>query len=164
MRRLTYGSTGRSLRSTILAPLSLYKSRASSHDRGESRGISLQQAVITGRFGFSLRSAYSASKQAIHGFIETLFLENKQNNIRASVIIPGRVRDPDFLSCTRQGRQGNTERWMTGRQTDCSGKAADIIIRGINKKPTERFCKARRTVTAVIRRICPWCFSELPTR
>ncbi|MDQ1332389.1 MAG: hypothetical protein QG576_423, partial [Bacteroidota bacterium] len=47
---------------------------------------------ISGRFGFPLRSAYSASKQALHGFFETLYLENKKNNIRASVIIPGRVR------------------------------------------------------------------------
>ena len=27
---------------------------------------------ISGRFGFPLRSAYSASKQALHGFFETL--------------------------------------------------------------------------------------------
>ncbi len=47
---------------------------------------------ISGRFGFPLRSAYSASKQALHGFFETLYLENKKNNIRTSVIIPGRVR------------------------------------------------------------------------
>jgi dehydrogenase/reductase SDR family member 7B len=47
---------------------------------------------ITGRFGFPLRSAYSASKQALHGFFETLLMEHGKDNIRVSVLIPGRVQ------------------------------------------------------------------------
>ncbi len=62
-------------------------------------GHILATSSISGRFGFPLRSAYSASKQALHGFFETLFLENKQFNIRSSVIIPGRVRTNISLSC-----------------------------------------------------------------
>ncbi|MDX2415489.1 MAG: SDR family NAD(P)-dependent oxidoreductase, partial [Bacteroidales bacterium] len=58
----------------------------------EKNGHILATSSISGRFGFPLRSAYSASKQALHGFFETLHIENKANNIRASVIIPGRVR------------------------------------------------------------------------
>jgi hypothetical protein len=40
-------------------------------------GHILATSSISGRFGFPLRSAYSASKQALHGFFETLYLENK---------------------------------------------------------------------------------------
>ena len=58
----------------------------------QKSGHILATSSISGRFGFPLRSAYSASKQALHGFFETLYLENKINNIRSSVIIPGRVR------------------------------------------------------------------------
>ena len=65
----------------------------------QQSGHILATSSITGRFGFPLRSAYSASKQALHGFFETLFLENKINNIRSSVIIPGRVRTSISFAC-----------------------------------------------------------------
>ncbi|MBN2634300.1 MAG: SDR family NAD(P)-dependent oxidoreductase, partial [Bacteroidales bacterium] len=58
----------------------------------QKSGYIAATSSISGRFGFPLRSAYSASKQALHGFFETLYLENKQNNIGTSVIIPGRVK------------------------------------------------------------------------
>ena len=65
----------------------------------QKSGHILATSSISGRFGFPLRSAYSASKQALHGFFETLYLENKMNNIRTSVIIPGRVRTKISLAC-----------------------------------------------------------------
>ena len=43
----------------------------------QQSGHILATSSISGRFGFPLRSAYSASKQALHGFFETLYLENK---------------------------------------------------------------------------------------
>ncbi|MCB9028728.1 MAG: SDR family NAD(P)-dependent oxidoreductase [Bacteroidales bacterium] len=61
---------------------------------------------ISGRFGFPLRSAYSASKQALHGFFETLLLEHHTDNIRVSVIIPGRVQTAISLhALTAAGRE-----------------------------------------------------------
>ena len=47
---------------------------------------------IVGKFGFPWRSAYSASKHALHGFFESLRAENTNNNIRISIIVPGRIR------------------------------------------------------------------------
>lgn len=47
---------------------------------------------ITGKFGFPLRSAYSASKHAIHGFFETLGFELADKNIHVTIINPGRIR------------------------------------------------------------------------
>ena len=38
----------------------------------QKSGHILATSSISGRFGFPLRSAYSASKQALHGFFETL--------------------------------------------------------------------------------------------
>ena len=47
---------------------------------------------IVGKFGFPYRTAYSASKHAIHGFFESLLAENSKYNIKTSVLIPGRVQ------------------------------------------------------------------------
>lgn len=46
---------------------------------------------VSGKFGFPLRSAYAASKHALHGFFETLYLENYDNNVRVTLVNPGRV-------------------------------------------------------------------------
>ncbi|BAY63296.1 putative short-chain dehydrogenase [Calothrix brevissima NIES-22] len=48
---------------------------------------------IVGAVGFPLRSAYAASKHALHGFFETLQLELKpENNISITILCPGRIK------------------------------------------------------------------------
>jgi short-subunit dehydrogenase len=47
---------------------------------------------LTGKFGFPLRSAYAASKHALHGFFETLWLENRDHGLRVTLVNPGRIR------------------------------------------------------------------------
>jgi short-subunit dehydrogenase len=48
---------------------------------------------IVGKIGFPLRSAYAASKHALHGFFETLQLEVKpEDNIFITILCPGRIK------------------------------------------------------------------------
>lgn len=47
---------------------------------------------LTGKFGFPYRSAYAASKHALHGFFESLYLEEWQHNIELTIACPGRVK------------------------------------------------------------------------
>ncbi len=119
---------------------------------------------ITGRFGFPLRSAYSASKQALHGFFETLFLENKGNNINTSVIIPGRVRtNISYHALDGQGKEH-------GRMDDGQAgglppeKAAEIIINGIKKNKREILIGGRELTLLYVRRLCPWLFFRIADR
>lgn len=49
---------------------------------------------IAGKFGFFLRSAYSASKHALHGFYESVRLEEEKNNIAVTVACPGKINTP----------------------------------------------------------------------
>lgn len=44
---------------------------------------------LTGIFGFYLRSAYAASKHALHGFYESLFLEEEKNGLKVTIVCPG---------------------------------------------------------------------------
>ena len=46
---------------------------------------------IAGKFGFFLRSAYSASKHALVGFYESLLLEEAKNNIHVTLAFPGKI-------------------------------------------------------------------------
>lgn len=46
---------------------------------------------ISGKFGFPLRSAYAASKHALHGYFESLQAELLNSPIKVSLMVPGRV-------------------------------------------------------------------------
>lgn len=46
---------------------------------------------IAGKFGFYLRSSYSASKHALQGFYESVLLEEAKNNIYITLVYPGKI-------------------------------------------------------------------------
>lgn len=130
----------------------------------QQSGHILATSSISGRFGFPLRSAYSSSKQALHGFFETLHLENKINNIRSSLIIPGRVRTE--ISIHALDSQGREHGKMDDGQAKgiSSGKAAEIIIRGILKNKREILVGKGELILLHIRRYCPWLFFRIADR
>jgi short-subunit dehydrogenase len=128
---------------------------------GNKSGHILATSSISGRFGFPLRSAYSASKQALHGFFETLYLENKTNNIRTSVIIPGRVS----TNISLHALDGKGKEF--GKMDDVLAKglsprkAAKIIIKGIIKNKREILVGRSEMIMLYIRRIWPWLFFRI---
>jgi short-subunit dehydrogenase len=124
-------------------------------------GHILATSSITGRFGFPLRSAYSASKQALHGFFETLYLENKENNIKVSVIIPGRVKTA--ISYHALDSKGNEHGRLDDGQANgiSSEKAAGIIIKGILKDKREILVGGKELLMLHIRRYLPWLFFRI---
>jgi short-subunit dehydrogenase len=127
----------------------------------QKSGHILATSSISGRFGFPLRSAYSASKQALHGFIETLYLENKVNNIRASVIIPGRVRTSiSFNALESDGKpHGKLD---AGQAKGVSpGNAARTIIKGIKRNKREILVGKSELLMLYIRRFLPWLFFRI---
>ncbi len=124
-------------------------------------GYVLATSSISGRFGFPLRSAYCASKEALHGFFETLYLENKKNNIRSSVIIPGRVKTQISVHALESDGKEH------GRMDEGQGKgispekAAKIIIRGIIRNKREILVGSTELTLLYIRRIFPWLFFRI---
>jgi len=127
----------------------------------QKSGHILATSSISGRFGFPLRSAYSASKQALHGFFETLYLENKIHNIRSSVIIPGRVRTLiSFHALTPDGKEhGQLDPGLAKGITP--EKAAAMIINGIIKNKREILVGKGELIMLHIRRYLPWLFFRI---
>jgi len=54
---------------------------------------------MTGLYGFPMRSAYSAAKHALRGFFETAALELWNDNIKVTLVYPGRVHTDITLYC-----------------------------------------------------------------
>jgi dehydrogenase/reductase SDR family protein 7B len=127
----------------------------------QKSGYIAATSSISGRFGFPLRSAYSASKQALHGFFETLYLENKKNNIRTSVIIPGRVRTNISLhALDSEGKEnGRMDKGLEKGITP--EKAARMIIKGLIRNKREILVGSIELTMLYIRRIWPWLFFRI---
>lgn len=119
---------------------------------------------IVGKFGFPYRSAYSASKHALHGFFESLRAENTRNNIRISVIIPGRVKTN--ISVNALEKDGSAHGKMDegqdkGKPAD---KAAKIICRKLKKERKEILVGGVDIMMVHIRRFVPQLYYYLSSR
>jgi dehydrogenase/reductase SDR family protein 7B len=130
----------------------------------QKSGHILATSSISGRFGFPLRAAYSASKQALHGFFETLYLENKKYNIKSSVIIPGRVRTNISFS-DLYGRGVGQGIMDEGQAKGISPeRAAEIILRGIRRNKREILVGSTELLMLFIRRFLPCVFFKIADR
>jgi len=92
---------------------------------------------LVGKFGFPYRSAYSASKHALHGFFETLLAENYKNNIKVSMIIGGRINTN--ISKFALNKDGQEHGKLDDGQANgiTPEKAANQIIKGLKKEKNE---------------------------
>jgi short-subunit dehydrogenase len=79
------------MRTNYLGPIALTKALLPSM-RSRRRGHFIVLSSVLGKFGLPRRSAYCASKHALHGFFDTLRAEASSDNIRVTLVLPGWVR------------------------------------------------------------------------
>lgn len=90
-------------------------------------------STIAGKFGFPMRTAYSAAKHALFGFYESLLAENYRHGIRVTIFSPGRVRTNISLN-----------------SLDKDGNPRGIMDRGQEKGITPEKC-ARKMIRSMKR-------------
>lgn len=110
---------------------------------------------LVGKFGFPYRSAYSASKHALHGFFETILAENYKNNIRVSMLIGGRIQTN--ISKFAINKNGNEHGKMDAGQANgiSPEKAAMQIIRGLRKQRNEILVGGSELIILKIKKFIP---------
>jgi dehydrogenase/reductase SDR family member 7B len=110
---------------------------------------------VVGKFGFPYRSAYSASKHALHGFFESLRAENTNKNIRVSIIVPGRIRTA--ISVNAINSRGTTHGKMDEAQSKgmSAERSASIICRKLKKEKKEILVGGKELLMVHIRRFIP---------
>jgi short-subunit dehydrogenase len=110
---------------------------------------------LVGKFGFPYRSAYSASKHALHGFFETILAENYKDNIRVSMLIGGRIQTN--ISRFAINKEGNEHGKMDAGQANgiTPEKAAQQILKGLHKERREIPVGAEELFILKIKRFFP---------
>jgi len=113
---------------------------------------------IAGKFGFYLRSAYSASKHALQGFYESLLLEEAKNNIKVTIAYPGKINTP--ISVSALNSEGKKHGKMDHNQeTGMSAEECAKIIQEAELKNKKSVLVGNKEIKAVyLKRFFPKLF------
>ena len=116
---------------------------------------------IAGKFGFYLRSAYSASKHALHGYYESLALEEIKNNISITLLCPGKINTPISTNAlTGKGEKHNImdHNQETGMPVD---ECVNQILKAVEKKKREVLIGNNEILGVYIKRFFPNLFWKI---
>lgn len=126
--------------------------------RAQKSGQFLVISSISGKFGFFLRSAYSASKHALHGFYESLFLEEEKNNIYVTIACPGKINTPISLNAVR----GDGEKHGVMDHNQATGmeasECANQLLDALRKKKIEVLVGNKEIKAVTLKRLYPKLF------
>ncbi|MDI1356284.1 MAG: SDR family oxidoreductase [bacterium] len=116
---------------------------------------------IAGKFGFFLRSSYSAAKHALHGFFETLRLETESLGIKVLIVCPGKIKTNVSLNAVTAKGTSKNEMDPSHQDAMSAEECAIRIIRAIVQDKEEVLVGGKELLLVTIRRFFPKLFSKL---
>lgn len=127
----------------------------------QKKGHIIVTSSIAGKFGFFLRSAYAASKHALHGYYESLLLEEEKNNISVTIVCPGKINTPISMSAltedgTNHGEMDHNQ--ATGMSVE---ECVRQIIKATVKKKKDVLIGNKEILAAKIKRFSPSLFWKI---
>jgi short-subunit dehydrogenase len=129
--------------------------------RKQKSGHIVVTSSVAGKFGFFLRSAYSASKHALQGYYESLLLEEEKNNIAVTILCPGKINTPISLSALH----GNGEKHNEMDHNQATGMPVSVcaskILKAVSKKKKEVLIGNREIYAVYIKRFLPSLFWKI---
>jgi short-subunit dehydrogenase len=119
------------------------------------KGSLIGVSSVAGFHGLPGRTGYSASKFAIHGFLETIRIENLKKGLHVMIIAPGftstEIRKHALTACgEEQGESPRDERKLMPPEY-----VAKWVIKGIRKKKRNKLLTVEGKLTALFQRIVP---------
>lgn len=119
---------------------------------------------IAGKFGWQLRSAYSASKHALHGFYDSLRAEQYANNIRVTIAVPGRVKTKISENALLKDG-GSYGKLDEGQENGISAHAcSQEIIKAIKKNKKEVLIGGKEINMVWIRKFLPFLYYKFAAK
>nr|WP_294874486.1 SDR family oxidoreductase [uncultured Pedobacter sp.] len=115
---------------------------------------------LVGKFGTRMRSAYSASKHALHGYFDSLRSEVYDKKINITIICPGFIKTNVTLNAltangTPQGTMDSAqENGMLAE--DCAKK----IVQGVKSNKEEVYIGGKEVKGVLFKRLFPLRFSK----
>ncbi|MFO0477565.1 MAG: SDR family NAD(P)-dependent oxidoreductase [Bacteroidota bacterium] len=113
---------------------------------------------IVGKFGFYLRSTYSAAKHALHGYFESLRLEVEKEGISILLVCPGKIKTA--ISLNASANQAELHNKIDESHLDAMSAeiCAQQIIKGIINHKEEIYVGGKELWIVKIKRFFPRLF------
>lgn len=132
--------------------------------RKQQNGNIVAISSVMGKLGFPGRSSYSASKHALHGYFESLRIEELRNNINVHMICPGYIKtNVSKNAITQTGVSHN--KMDEGQEKGMDPNiAARKILNSIRNNRFETFFGGMELAAVTIKRLLPAVFYKLILR
>lgn len=127
----------------------------------QKSGNILAVSSVMGKMGFPGRSTYSAAKHALHGYFETLRIEEKLNGINVHIICPGYIKTNVSLNAvTASGASyGKMDK---GQEKGMDPHvAARKVLSAIRRNKFETFFGGKELYAITLKRLLPSLFFRL---
>lgn len=119
---------------------------------------------LTGIFGYGLRSTYAASKHALHGYFESLAIENFKHNIHVTMVCPGRILTNISINAVN-GDGTNYGKLDEGQKNGVDAvTCAKKIVRAIDHKKREVLIGKKDLLMVYFKRYVPALFFKIAVR
>lgn len=113
---------------------------------------------IMGKLGFPGRTSYASSKHALHGYFESMRIEEKNNGIHFHIICPGYIKTNVSLNAVNAA--GDLHKKMDQGQARGMDpvRAAQKVLSAIRNNRFETFFGGAEVLTITLKRYCPRVF------
>lgn len=131
------------------------------HFLEQKQGHFVVISSLVGKFGTPLRSAYAASKHALHGFFDSLRAETWRESIQVTIICPGYIRtDISVNAITDTGEKHN--RMDKNQQQGMAPEVcAEKILQAVAGGKQEVVIGGKETLSIYLKRFLPGLLNRL---
>lgn len=116
---------------------------------------------IAGKFGFYLRSGYSAAKHALHGFFESMRLETEKLGIKTLIVCPGKIRTNISLSALSANGQPHNKMDQSHLNAMSAQDCAKQILQAMLSNKEEVLIGGKELIMVKLKRYLPTLFGKL---
>lgn len=121
----------------------------------ESRGSIVGVSSVAGIHGLPGRTGYSASKYALHGFLETIRIENLKKGVHVMIAAPGfTASNVRFSALTADGSQQGASPREEGKMMSAE-EVAHRIAKGVARRKRTLLMEFQGRATTFIKKIAP---------
>jgi short-subunit dehydrogenase len=129
--------------------------------RAQAAGQFLIVSSIAGKFGFHLRSIYSASKAALVGYYESLAMEEAPNGIKVTLAYPGKINTPiskSALTASGQAHGTMDRNQATGMPVE---HCVSLMLEALAKGKREVLIGGKELIAVYMKRFLPRLFWKI---
>lgn len=116
---------------------------------------------IAGKFGFYLRSGYSAAKHALHGFFESMRLETEKFGIKTLIVCPGKIKTNISLSALSANGQAHNKMDQSHVNAMSAQDCAKQILNAVLNNKEEVLIGGKELIMVRLKRLFPFFFGIL---